>query len=548
MRFYKLLLVVPMIAFGFAMDASAADKPCNLMTNPGVQEADEYLYTDSGRHRNEVAYVCGSKTRWDSGKNKYVEYGCQHSTKVIVTDKEPHYNGDDMYRELSVWWCDENSANTHWFRESSLDWVYKCSDSSRFGSNHPDSKPENEFYRTTDRVYYCRSGRKGNNYCVAAVNSDVCYKDLKEVVCKEAGGKWGNNQCDCGNYKKLEGEVCVVDPVAEANACERLNANWLGTGVCQCKEGYEWDEKGEKCINKSKCNDAAVVCNGNLVYLENIGNSSATGGSGTSSSTSEANVNSKNTNTTGGKSSGGKTGGGSGSDCMQRPTALGITCCKAGKATRYFGPKTKSELDRGVNMPESCICLDAAGKDDVTKEFDMASLSCVAKGSANQTKKPCACDTYIKLVTSANACAKNAAADAVTKITKMCDDKVNCDGTEGETYIEVITNAIANCNAQPVEPVKPTINEKRLAAAVEAIDKYRSGLDVSVWKDEEGNFNTARLVSDSIAGVVLGTAGGLITSSVVKKNQVKSGFEDIMCTIGGQPVGSYGDEIQVGIQ
>ncbi|MBQ3785569.1 MAG: hypothetical protein II843_04225, partial [Alphaproteobacteria bacterium] len=78
--------------------------------------------------------------------------------------------------------------------------------------------------------------------------------------------------------------------------------------------------------------------------------------------------------------------------------------------------------------------------------------------------------------------------------------------------------------------------------------KYVDGLDVSVWKNADGEFNGARLASDSIAGVVLGTAGGIITSNVVKKNQLKSGFEDIVCTINGQEVGSYGDEIIVGVR
>ena len=72
------------------------------------------------------------------------------------------------------------------------------------------------------------------------------------------------------------------------------------------------------------------------------------------------------------------------------------------------------------------------------------------------------------------------------------------------------------------------------------------GLEKSVWRDEEGNFNTARLASDSIAGVVLGTVGGIVTSNLVKKAQVKKGFEDIGCYIGGQSVAGYGDEFTVG--
>ncbi len=87
-----------------------------------------------------------------------------------------------------------------------------------------------------------------------------------------------------------------------------------------------------------------------------------------------------------------------------------------------------------------------------------------------------------------------------------------------------------------------------LKEAIAKLDTVMVGADKSVWKDKEGNFNTARLVSDSIAGVVLGTAGGLITSSVVKKNQLKKGFEDIKCTIGGQEVAGYGDEIKVGVK
>ena len=87
-----------------------------------------------------------------------------------------------------------------------------------------------------------------------------------------------------------------------------------------------------------------------------------------------------------------------------------------------------------------------------------------------------------------------------------------------------------------------------IANAAAKINGIKSSFKKTVWKNEEGNFNTSRLVSDSVAGIVLGTAGGLITSSVIKKNQIKSGFEDIKCTIGGQTVAEYGDEFRVGVQ
>ena len=80
------------------------------------------------------------------------------------------------------------------------------------------------------------------------------------------------------------------------------------------------------------------------------------------------------------------------------------------------------------------------------------------------------------------------------------------------------------------------------------MDSISNGFEVSVWKNAEGEFNTARLASDSIAAVVLGTAGGLITSSVMKKHQVEDGFEDLKCVIGGQSVAGWGDEFRVGMQ
>ncbi len=80
------------------------------------------------------------------------------------------------------------------------------------------------------------------------------------------------------------------------------------------------------------------------------------------------------------------------------------------------------------------------------------------------------------------------------------------------------------------------------------LDSLRRGLGLSVWRDENGNFNTARLISDSVAGVVLGTVGGIVTSKLVKKNQLKKGFEDLYCAIGGQTVAEYGDDFTVGMR
>ena len=88
----------------------------------------------------------------------------------------------------------------------------------------------------------------------------------------------------------------------------------------------------------------------------------------------------------------------------------------------------------------------------------------------------------------------------------------------------------------------------KINSSMSVLNAFAGGADVSVWKNADGKFNTARLASDATAGVVLGTAGGLISNSIIKKNQIKKGFEDINCSVGGQVVSNYADEFMVGMQ
>lgn len=84
------------------------------------------------------------------------------------------------------------------------------------------------------------------------------------------------------------------------------------------------------------------------------------------------------------------------------------------------------------------------------------------------------------------------------------------------------------------------------SASEEVETKYLSGKK-SVWKNADGEFNKSRLASDSIAGVVLGASGGLITHSIIKKNQIKKGLEDVACFVGDFEVAEYGDEFTIGL-
>ncbi len=102
-------------------------------------------------------------------------------------------------------------------------------------------------------------------------------------------------------------------------------------------------------------------------------------------------------------------------------------------------------------------------------------------------------------------------------------------------------------NTMPAIESERNASAERIRASVARVKNTLGSMKLSAWKTTDGKFNTARLASDSIAGIVLGTAGGLITSSLVKKSQIKKGFEDIQCAIGGQSVASYGDEFTVGV-
>lgn len=72
--------------------------------------------------------------------------------------------------------------------------------------------------------------------------------------------------------------------------------------------------------------------------------------------------------------------------------------------------------------------------------------------------------------------------------------------------------------------------------------------DTTVWRTEEGKFNTTRLASDATAGVVLGTVGGVVSAKVIKKNQLEKGYDALKCTIGGQKMADWGDVFNVGLR
>ncbi len=156
-------------------------------------------------------------------------------------------------------------------------------------------------------------------------------------------------------------------------------------------------------------------------------------------------------------------------------------------------------------------------------------------------------------------CASHAATlQLIAQIEALCATPNVTADQYNDLYADVTASVAINCQqvitetiTETIEITVPSDSQSRAAiiAAGSALDGIVAGFgEANVWKNAQGEFNTARLASDSIAAVVLGTAGGLITSSVMKKHQVEDGFEDLKCVIGGQPVAGWGDEFRVGIQ
>ena len=245
--------------------------------------------------------------------------------------------------------------------------------------------------------------------------------------------------------------------------------------------------------------------------------------------------------------------------------------CRCGKCV-----KNQETIDNENAAARSKKCTDSGGKwsngeckCDAKKNLRLSNGECVCTDSnyerdgdkcvltdAAQDKKDCEAAANTGAYWQDGECkCKNPQHDWRNKTCQLKYDIVECNKITGAHWVNNECKCINNnqeinadrkkCEMSVAFTATQTVNSA-YSQLVSIHNKFRD--NVSVWKDSEGKFNTARLTSDSIAGVVLGTTGALVTSHVVKKNQVENGFEDIKCTIGGQNVAEWGDQFRVGIQ
>ena len=240
----------------------------------------------------------------------------------------------------------------------------------------------------------------------------------------------------------------------------------------------------------------------------------------------------------------------------------------------YCGPMCKKVgCQSGYENDENGMCVKKGNKKTCREQragMSIEAIACCDTGTDATWDKPikgkCNCkdsNTHFEIVGGRGQCVANVTPPIIppviippTPVIEPCSDPDNMDSNCKCVVPETVErNGKCVCldSDKVIKNGKCEYSDEYLGKLEIELDNKYSGLTAmiggfkkNVWRDENGEFNTARLASDSIAGVVLGTVGGIVTANLVKKAQLKQGFEDIGCYIGGQSVAGYGDEFYVG--
>jgi hypothetical protein len=216
---------------------------------------------------------------------------------------------------------------------------------------------------------------------------------------------------------------------------------------------------------------------------------------------------------------------------------------------KWIKDKCECDISKGLVQQENktyqCQCTDPENY-EFNREVGECRMTDAAQRQAN-----CKKDNRAQWIDDKCVCESGYAWDG--SACNFSDDYIRCDGVSGATWDKTEDKCICDSDDKELKDWQCVDTQETIAKGVinTSFPKFESlvsGLEVNKWKSADGTFNVARLASDSIAGAVLGTASGLITSSVVKKNQVKKGFENVRCVVGNQVVAGYGDEFTVGAQ
>lgn len=455
-------------------------------------------------------------------------------------------------RELSGW-AMKNSDEYLYQSQSRYNgkFAYEC------GNGHCDGNqvifmPANHYFDgnlvTTQKLYYCAA--RGDQMWVEWSISDIADCDILQCRITDEAAKLGDYYImddnggsvgiSTGSKAQLlftdRTNICKCRTIGEAKtACENSGGTWTGSactcdsaknlrlvsggGACECiSSDYEFDAAAKQC-NKKK----SVIDEENRRRRE------------------EENERLNQQRKAACENSGGTWTGGACTCDSAKNLRVENNVCVCLDDVNYVRNGDRCDLTDAAALQQKCT-----------------SQASIASGAYwDDVNKQCRC-TNQQYSWNGSVCAMNPAIQKCLLITGAnwnyttgqcyCMEVGKTFNPEGTACVDATTSGGSASSTTTVTTDQQAAARERIESTVSKLDDIASGLKLTVWRNEEGNFNTSRLLSDSIAGVVLGTAGGLITSNVVKKNQVENGFEDIQCTIGGQVVAGWGDEFRVGIQ
>lgn len=348
-----------------------------------------------------------------------------------------------------------------------------------------------------------------------SIKKGQCYSSdmlrCLEAVDRGEPANWNGKSCDCGsrdgvNYSwDSKQKKCVAEKTPKKTCKELYNNYPERIKCCEAGNATYWEPKNDLINGKCYCYDKTTAWD-----------------SKTGKCVKQTNVSCE--------------------DAYKGNTEA-IACCEAGE--NWIDGK--------------CEC------NEENKVWDSKLKKCVANATPVTTCTPSKCylsinqnvkcsynDNYWKSNEKINICEEqlssfNTCSDLQSRVSS-CQD-VNCISNiigRINAYDELIERV---CEESIPVSIRPD-NSAEISAAKSAISAFFSTAESSanVWKDKDGNFNTARLASDLTAGVVLGTVGGAVSGVVIKKKQVEKGFDALHCTVGGQTVADWGDIFNVGLR
>ncbi len=557
MRLFSLILGLFFMLPNVAM-AACGTAYMSLQGNQDPDD-DEFIYQyHSVFNKAQNEYDAGNKDFSLPGKvwECDEEQGCTDKSWIIMSKNHTwegnHYNYPQAYV------C--STSPDKWRQKSLLDcykeWSGKTTPAAGWlkttpGGNGLDLHPDGTYY-----IY----GSSGDG-----TTAEICVLEADIVAClADTYGFWNGSVCQCANADKV-----LRSWNSKTKKCEEMSGS-TNSGKSKCQKGDETYANVGQEFN-IECDSSLYTVSGPLDSTDNlksvrnscIGKCTTNGwditikekecaDTYTRNSTHKACVKKSSGGSGGGsrRSGGGGTGGGSSggntTDFIpaERCTGTGGTWDTT-KRTCTCDPAKHLAKD---STNSGCECVSGYTRDNSNQCVPTDETACKNLGPtvAQWKNNQCVCVDTTKIYSSETEnCVPN------PKVTE-CNQVKGAQWTNGECKCTTpgyeLKDGRECVKGAALITAEQGTSRTKISSLYKKLNGMSNDFKVSVWKNAEGNFNTARLASDSIAAVVLGTTGALVTSNIVKKNQVSSGFEDINCQIGGQTVAGWGDEFSVGMQ